>query len=169
MPAKKRARSANTKINEEQLFKDLEPLAKLRRSLYRWDGKDYSKPSRSLGPARDELQVSLPALRILVDHAPNGYPDFAGMKRVWNRLHLQHRIMEDLDDTAAPAFIQKELTKSVDVWRTKLAHMIGLKKTMEKQRKRGVEQNTFAADFQAVLDIIVVKEAGRFFFVRKQK
>ena len=35
-------RTANTKVNEEELYAQLEEAAKLRASAFRWDGKDYS-------------------------------------------------------------------------------------------------------------------------------
>ena len=77
----RKPRTGNTKINADDVFDKLEQRAKLRVLPYRWGRKDYSKPSRNLGPARDDLQKSLDPLMVwqrLHRMASPISPDFAG-------------------------------------------------------------------------------------------
>ena len=154
----RKPRTANTKINEDDVFDKFEQGAKLRVSSYRWGGKDYSKPSRSLGPARDDLMEPLDPLMVLAEAAPNGFPDFAGLRRVWHRLHLRHAIMADLDHSTTPEVLNREISKAIDIWRTKLLHLLQIRKDQDKKKKKG-HRVLFPADFQAALDIFTVNDA----------
>ena len=65
----RRARARPIKFDEAALEDDLTPLARLRKTSWRWNGSHYAKPLRSTGPDKHMLAASAPVLRVLAIHA----------------------------------------------------------------------------------------------------
>ena len=160
--ASRKPRSHNMKVDEQELYTDLKKLALERHTRYSWDGKHYGKPSRSMGPQRDHLASSSDVLAPLVKQAPNGYPDFKGMRAVWMRLHRKRGILRGLAHDASDQEILKQAGDAVDIWRTMVGHALGLRleqlKAIAKQERVGKpgKVKQYETPLQSVLDQFVV-------------
>ena len=127
---KKRFRSCSVGINEDGLYKDLVDLASSKKKAkYRWDGKHYSKPTRSLGPDKAELDNSSPVLLALTNHAQNGFPRINGIRNVWQALDNEFEMMEtkNCPTTGQPISQFNACQRAADIWKTMLRHCVDLK------------------------------------------
>ena len=126
-----RPRARNTRINESDVFVDLENIAMLplpEVEVWHWDGKHYGKPSRNLAPEITALENSSSVLKVLCAAAPNGYPDSGrapqcldeASQNVWHPRRSQQR--------AHARVIEAECGQAAAVWKCMMKHLIDLEK-----------------------------------------
>ena len=107
----------------------LTPLAKnTHHPQWDWNGKTYPKTKRSNGPNRDSLEYHSPVLTVLLELAPNGYPDAYVLRDVFVKLHELFRILEKNDPSEdAQLSITGRATFAADRWRIMTKHCLILK------------------------------------------
>ena len=122
------------KIDEKVLYEKLSPLAARRDLGFHMDGSSYPKCSRSLGPARKELDEASLALVAMVELATNGFPDVGGMRNVFARLQQEYNIFELAEEAKKDQeIVWSKATLATDRWKTQLRHVVELKKMVTRR------------------------------------
>ena len=132
---KRRSRTANENFSETELMKLWEPIAKMTKVQFLWDGSDYGKASQNLGPDASALENAHLALRGLVQVAPGGYPALKPLKNVLIELAKQYDVFnlkKSVDDIIPDAVIMAKAHFAADIWRVKCIHLLQIK-----ERKSG--------------------------------
>ena len=124
MKKQRKTRAKVYKINQLELRKDLEPFAQLRKTKWAWDGSHYAKLARSLGADPLTLALGAVILMVLLQHAPNGFPQHCGLRSVLTDLHMEY----DLFYVGPKSDLFEVANNVSNAWRTMLRHCVELKK-----------------------------------------
>jgi hypothetical protein len=83
----RRPRSCVMKFDPHSLLALWEPLAKLRKCPFSWEGTDYPNSKRGLAPDLKSLHDHKGALQPLLEMCPNGYPSHTNLRFALEKLH----------------------------------------------------------------------------------
>ena len=167
---KKRFRSCSVAVHEDGLYEDLVDLASSKKKQkYRWDGKHYSKPTRSLGPDKAELDNSSPVLLKQAKRAQNGFPRINGIRNVWQTLDNEFEMMETkLCHTTGQAIGQfHACQRAADIWKTMLRHCVDLRCAEARVPFPGLQEVLDELKPERLLETNGIQQP--FFFLHKQK
>ena len=92
-----------------------------------WDGTSYPKTKRSQGPNVDSLVVHSEPLKILLQLAPNGYPDPYRLRDLLMKMHFKFNIFEKCKGEAHLNLSNRAII-AADRWRIQCRHLVMLKK-----------------------------------------
>ena len=120
-------RSKPIKFNINAAYDMLEKLANRMHLKFEWSGKLYPKTKRSHGPNQDSLNMHAEVLEVLIQLAPNGYPDGFLLRDLLIKLHAGFRIFDE--NTETHLSIGSRAMLAADRWRIMCKHCRMLAKT----------------------------------------
>ena len=82
----------------EALARALTGLAELKDAGFAWSGDDYPHRKRGLKPALGPLARHGPALTIMLDYAPSGFPAHSCLRMSLDILHRRHGVFPSAPD-----------------------------------------------------------------------
>ena len=108
----RKERASQTPVAEDKLYLDLKPIAEILKNKievsFSWDCDHYKKP-RGGGPDKDALLLGYKVLKVLVQHAPNGFPNFTNLRAVLMRLEKEFGIIGFVSDAGKSDEINRDM------------------------------------------------------------
>ena len=117
------------RLDEVKVLEKLDDIRKgWTKNDFSWNGNHYEKGKRSQGPDRPALEKASPVLEVLVEAAPNCYPNFTDLRSILHVLHSKYNVLE-LGEAESDGWM--EAGEAADMWRIQCKDLL----TLRKQKK----------------------------------
>ena len=95
-------------VSPTALLEEWKELLDKRFPCFKWDGSDYQRPSRNQAVDKPGLEVYLKPLRVLLKHAPTGFPTQTSLRETFELCDTKYGILSN----------NEAGRQTADIWRT---------------------------------------------------
>ena len=119
-------RPLTSKFLPRDLVEDWTPIAQVRNPGFLWDGSDYDCPKRSQLGDVSQLLARQEPLKLLIKHAPTGFPSHPNLRSALGSLQVKFQIFgTDIGNTS------RVVMESADRWRIMMRNLYNRKRLGE--------------------------------------